>query len=191
MDGWVGKDLMACWPGWPGQQVRLKGFKRVFPSVTPVFHLRIFKTRNIKTTLIVTFLCTFVLCNNRFIKMDFYGAASSSVLLLWRMFTSCTFLIYFSSDNLLDAVWGRGVHQRAHFSADELVPCSACAHQFMLGLETRPRPAGAQSDAALPGFQSSYLPLPNRKGQDFSLSRDAHILCCTTRFHHVIRFLLK
>lgn len=59
------------------------------------------------------------------------------------------------------------MHQHAHLSADELVPCSACAHQFMLGLEIRPGPAGAESDAALPGFQSSYLPLPNRKGQDF------------------------
>lgn len=58
------------------------------------------------------------------------------------------------------------LHLRAHFSTDELVPCSACAHRLMLGLEMRPRPAGAQSDAALPGSGSSYLPLPSRKGQD-------------------------
>lgn len=88
--------------------------------------------------------------------MEFYGAALSSVLLLLLTFTSCTFLRYFSPDILLHVVRG-DMHPRAHFSADELVRCSACTHQFMLGLEIRPRPTGEESDAALPGFQSSYL----------------------------------
>lgn len=50
--------------------------------------------------------------------------------------------------------------------AAELVPRSASCWDSI----SARGPAGAQSDAALPGFQRSCLPLPNTKGQgSFSL----------------------
>lgn len=77
--------------------------------------------------------------------------------LLYYCFYACLLLSYIYFIRYSIPCCEGEMHQRAHFSADELVSCSACAHQFMLGLEIRPRPAGAESDAALPGFQSSYL----------------------------------
>lgn len=81
-------------------------------------------------------------------------------------FLSLVHFLYIFHQMFYYMLWG-GKCINVPISLQRLVPCSDCAHRFMLGLEIRPRLAGAESDAALPGFQSSYLPLPNRKGQDF------------------------
>lgn len=75
------------------------------------------------------------------------------------------------------------------FSTDDLVPCSACAHQFMLGLENAPQACRSRIRRGSSGISELVSLAAEQKGSRLFLSCDAHILCCTTRFHYVIGFL--
>lgn len=80
LNGWMSWGRLDDLLTWLARSRLRKGLKMAFPTVTPVSHIKIFKARNVKPL----FFCHIfvLLCNNKFINIDFYGAALSSGLLL-------------------------------------------------------------------------------------------------------------
>lgn len=78
-------------------------------------------------------------------------------------------------------------------SKPTLYSCSACAQPSAhAGTSDLPEgPAGAEPDTALPEFQCSFLPLPNRKGQDFFSLVTPTSSVAQPGFHYIISFLQK